>query len=177
MHKSCKLSLLAGCDVSLFVSKETTAAPSVMISSTNNPTTPTSWESETQPSTTSDVTSASANDTRSIFLTFNVTTGYNQAVTTETTAADDQRTFSLELDWRKCAIFPACSVVSQNDNGLGARPDVSCSRSLVGFIVGVTILLAAIVIGSNVVVIAVILRSPSLRKPHGYFKMSLAVAG
>ena len=79
------------------------------------------------------------------------------------------------IDFAQCGVYPACVVNSVPGNiNLWS---FTCDQPIVVFIAIVGILLSVIVIISNVLIIVVTLRTKSLRKPHGYFKISLALAG
>ena len=80
---------------------------------------------------------------------------------------------TVTIDFTQCGFYPACTAhTSFGDNWI-----FTCDHAIVVFIAVVGILLSAIIIICNILIISVTATTKSLRKPHGYFKMSLAVAG
>ena len=80
---------------------------------------------------------------------------------------------TANVDFTHCGFYPACTAYAFfEDNWI-----FTCDHAIVVFIAVVGILLSAIIIICNVLIISVIAATKSLRKPNGYFKMSLAVAG
>lgn len=75
-----------------------------------------------------------------------------------------------------CAVFPACTIDKLPPES-EASYAVTCHRPLVSFILAIVVILQILIIVSNIVIIVVVAASPGLRRPHGYFKLSLAVAG
>lgn len=101
---------------------------------------------------------------------------------------------------KKCGVFPACriritapddvvnldaeaykltfsKVITNQPDYMEAVMQITCDPTNVSITVAFAITLAVIIVVSNIVIIAVTLRTKSLRKPHGYFKISLAIAG
>ncbi|XP_078486376.1 uncharacterized protein LOC100186034 [Ciona intestinalis] len=75
----------------------------------------------------------------------------------------------------QCGVFPACSI-GLRINEKSELTAVTCHKPVVDLLVAITIILSIVIVLSNVLIIVVTMRTRSLRKPHGYFKVSLAVS-
>ncbi|XP_039266400.2 uncharacterized protein LOC120341894 [Styela clava] len=100
---------------------------------------------------------------------------------------------------KRCGVFPACRLkvtavddvvnydafsyeketsakITNDPEALIKSLEVTCDPTSVSMIIAFVVILAVVVIISNSIIIVVTLRTRSLRKPHGYFKISLAIA-
>ena len=85
----------------------------------------------------------------------------------------DSSNVTSSVDFTQCGFYPACKAHAFFDNYW----IFTCDHAIVVFVAVIGILLSAIIIICNVLIISVTFTTKSLRKPNGYFKMSLAVAG
>lgn len=91
--------------------------------------------------------------------------------------------YGLELI-SHCGVFPACHVKVEFFNNSypnaalqEGRGTVVCRPANVHGILALNITLMILIIASNILICVVTFKSKVLRKPHGYFKVSLAAAG
>ena len=78
-----------------------------------------------------------------------------------------------EIDFTSCGYHPSCRVYPHRDKNW----IFVCDKTVIVFVGVLGALLSAVIILSNILIVVVISRTKSLRKPQGYFKISLAMAG
>ena len=79
----------------------------------------------------------------------------------------------FEIDYASCGYHPACRVYPHRDKSW----ILVCDKTVFIFIAVLSTLLSAAIIASNILIVVVISRTKTLRKPQEYFKISLATAG
>ena len=85
----------------------------------------------------------------------------------------DEPEAGTEIDFTSCGYHPSCKVYPHRDKNW----IFVCDKTVIVFVGALGALLSAVIILSNILIVVVISRTKSLRKPQGYFKISLAMAG
>ncbi|CAK8683006.1 unnamed protein product [Clavelina lepadiformis] len=96
--------------------------------------------------------------------------------TTSTVTLGPFRALPEELLNTTCGAFPACTVQYISEENRTIDLVVHCDRPVASFIAALTIILCVIIVLCNLLIIVVTLRTKSLRRPNGCFKLSLAAA-
>ena len=84
----------------------------------------------------------------------------------------DEPEAGTEIDFTSCGYHPSCRVYPHRDKNW----IFVCDKTVIVFVGALEALLSAVIILSNNLIVVVISRTKSLRKPQGYFKISLAMA-
>ncbi|XP_077969249.1 uncharacterized protein LOC144422983 [Styela clava] len=81
-----------------------------------------------------------------------------------------------EYEYGLCSPYPACNPIGCNNGNIAPIDCLQCNKPAVGATIFGMFFLSLFIIIANFLVIRVILQTPSLRRRHGFIKLSLATS-